>query len=228
MDLPPMFPYKKRNDEYFEDGGVVDNLPVRFGLDVEACDFLFVIPLNSDFEQDVNTTSIISRLYRVMSVRQGALERNALQMVDFYNALVRSRGEKYDWLYGEGFEGGGKPSKPKKKGKARNEKKTGDGYDDPWYEDNWGDDWGDEKEQEFKTPTRVFAVCPRRPLIIDTPEFWKTSESREAFQLMYETTRDLLAEKDPLKDDPFQEMEEDNVVLHLVSRFKDVSEDHNI
>jgi predicted acylesterase/phospholipase RssA len=79
MDLPPLFRYTQRQDQYFEDGGVVENLPIRFGTEIENCDLLFILPLNATFAQAVNQTSVILRLYRVMDVRQGVLERNAFR-----------------------------------------------------------------------------------------------------------------------------------------------------
>src|SRR5262249_801360 len=47
MDFPPAFPYFRDDGEWFEDGGVIDNLPIRFGTQVYACDLLFVFPLNA-------------------------------------------------------------------------------------------------------------------------------------------------------------------------------------
>src|SRR6185436_19368517 len=46
MDLPPLFPYASiRTDmnEEFEDGGVIDNLPVVLGTQIEECDLLFIL-----------------------------------------------------------------------------------------------------------------------------------------------------------------------------------------
>src|ERR1044071_9910171 len=42
MDLPPLFEYARdRNGrKFYEDGGVVDNLPIRFGTELEGCDLL--------------------------------------------------------------------------------------------------------------------------------------------------------------------------------------------
>ena len=45
MDLPPLLPYmniRTGRNEFFEDGGVVDNLPMRFGTEIEQCNLLFV------------------------------------------------------------------------------------------------------------------------------------------------------------------------------------------
>jgi predicted acylesterase/phospholipase RssA len=96
MDLPPLFPYidvKVDNTEWFEDGGVVDNLPIWFGTQVEECDLLFVLPLNASFAEPVNRTSITKRLFRVMDVRQGVLERNSLKMTYLYNELAAARNQ---------------------------------------------------------------------------------------------------------------------------------------
>ncbi len=94
MDLPPLFPYMKikiDREEVFEDGGVVDNLPVWFGTQIEQCDLLFILPLNASFAEPVNQTSIAKRLFRVMDVRQGVLERNSLKLAYLYNELASAR-----------------------------------------------------------------------------------------------------------------------------------------
>lgn len=94
MDLPPLFPYVPIRDgrtEWFEDGGVVKNLPVRFGTQIEGCDLLFVLPLNASFAEPVNRTSVTKRLFRVMNVRQGVMERDSLKMVYLYNELAELR-----------------------------------------------------------------------------------------------------------------------------------------
>ncbi|MFQ5708220.1 MAG: patatin-like phospholipase family protein [bacterium] len=88
MDLPPLFPYIRiRTDRYewFEDGGVVDNLPLRFGTELEGCNLLFVLPLNASFAEPANHNSVLKRLYRVMDIRQGVLERNSIKLARLYN-----------------------------------------------------------------------------------------------------------------------------------------------
>lgn len=90
MDLPPLFPYQVivgHKPEWFEDGGVVDNLPVWFGTQLERCDLLFVLPLNASFAERANQTSITHRLFRVMDVRQGVLEMNSMKLARVYNEL---------------------------------------------------------------------------------------------------------------------------------------------
>lgn len=87
MDLPPLFPYQKIGYEYFEDGGVIDNLPMRFGTLVEECDLLFVLALNASFEETPAQHSIVQRLTRVNDVRQGVLERNSMRLAYLYNHI---------------------------------------------------------------------------------------------------------------------------------------------
>jgi predicted acylesterase/phospholipase RssA len=97
MDIPPLFPYAEipnplsKAPEYFEDGGVVDNLPISFGTQFENCDLLFVLPLNASYDARVNRTSIMRRLFRVMDERQGVIERNAFKMAYLYNELAALR-----------------------------------------------------------------------------------------------------------------------------------------
>jgi predicted acylesterase/phospholipase RssA len=88
MDLPPLFPYQQIGCRLYEDGGVVDNLPIRFGNFVEECDLLFVLPLNASFEQEPDRHSVIKRLFRVLDVRQGVLERNSFKLAYLYNHIT--------------------------------------------------------------------------------------------------------------------------------------------
>jgi hypothetical protein len=62
-----------------------------FGTQVEGCDLLFVLPLNATFSAEVNHRSIISRMTRVMDVRQGVIERNAFKMAYLYNELAAAK-----------------------------------------------------------------------------------------------------------------------------------------
>jgi predicted acylesterase/phospholipase RssA len=98
MDIPPLFPFVKlkdpisREDEWFEDGGVIENLPMLFGTQIEECDLLFVLPLNATFDAAVNHHSILARLSRVMEARQGVIERNAFKQAYLYNDLHKFTG----------------------------------------------------------------------------------------------------------------------------------------
>ena len=94
MDLPPLFPYatvRTNMTEEFEDGGVIDNLPILFGTQIEHCDLLFVLPLNATFADEINRHSLAHRLLRVMDVRQGVLEQNSLKMMYLYNELAEAK-----------------------------------------------------------------------------------------------------------------------------------------
>ncbi len=92
MDLPPLFPYVHRDGKLFEDGGVIDNLPIAFAAaSDENCDLIFILPLSSDFEEEPDRTSILLRLLRVMDVRQGVLERSGFKLLYLYNELAALR-----------------------------------------------------------------------------------------------------------------------------------------
>ena len=100
MDIPPVYPYMGMPDEsgtktdWFEDGGVIENLPMIFGTAIEECDLLFVLPLNASFSATVNHRSILARLSRVMESRQGVIERNAFKHAYLYNDLHRLENKK--------------------------------------------------------------------------------------------------------------------------------------
>ena len=92
MDIPPVFPRVHEDGHAFEDGGVVDNLPIRYTTRLEGCNLLFVLPLNASFRTEHSDRSVIRRLARVMTVRQGALERTALRDISLYNRLIEAGG----------------------------------------------------------------------------------------------------------------------------------------
>ncbi len=92
MDLPPLFPYAVRDGKQFEDGGVIDNLPITFAA-TEGCDLVFILPLNASFEEVPNERSILARFLRVMDVRQGALERGGFKLLYLYNEIAALRAQ---------------------------------------------------------------------------------------------------------------------------------------
>jgi NTE family protein len=92
MDLPPLFPYALRDGKQFEDGGVIDNLPITFAAS-EDCDLIFILPLNASFEEVPNERSILARFLRVMDVRQGALERGGFKLLYLYNEIAALRSQ---------------------------------------------------------------------------------------------------------------------------------------
>lgn len=101
MDIPPVFPRVHEDGHAFEDGGVLDNLPIRYTTRLEGCNLLFVLPLNASFRTEHSDRSVTRRLARVMTVRQGALERTALRDISLYNRLIEAGGPE------PGFEAGG-------------------------------------------------------------------------------------------------------------------------
>jgi predicted acylesterase/phospholipase RssA len=106
MDLPPLFErVRGRNLQWYEDGGVVCNIPVQFATAYEECELVFILPLNASFDQPVDHGSIMKRFMRIVDVRQGVIERAALADLHLYNGynrlLARATG---------GFAGGAHPA----------------------------------------------------------------------------------------------------------------------
>ncbi len=95
MDIPPAF--KRLQDasgNYYEDGGVIDNLPIQFATWCEGCNLLFVFPLNATFAGHASHISVIQRMARVLDIRQGVLERNALTDISLYNRIIEGEQAK--------------------------------------------------------------------------------------------------------------------------------------
>lgn len=173
MDLPPLFEYVRIGDETFEDGGVVDNLPIYFGTGIEKCDLLFVFPLNASYASGVDRRRILRRLQRVLTIRQGALERKALKDVYLYNELAalrsQSRGARLDDVpvLADTSPAGSDPALREAASRSLVERAA----------------------NRVHRPVQIFAVCPDEPLGIDTMEFWKTEAAARAYRLMREHTR---------------------------------------
>lgn len=162
MDLPPLFPYVERKDECFEDGGVIDNLPVMFPA-MESCDLIFVLPLNSDFNAKPNYRSLLNRFLRVMDVRQGALERGNIKTFYLYNELAVLR------KYAHTLE-----KKLATAGMTTNDAPMSETLK--------------RALERGHQEARLFAICPQRTFVettIDTPELWKAREAGRAFSTMY-------------------------------------------
>lgn len=91
MDIPPAFKrLQGPTGDDCEDGGVIDNLPIRYATRYEGCNLLFVLPLNATFEARPSRRFMIRRMARVMDVRQGALERAAMRDISLYNELIQA------------------------------------------------------------------------------------------------------------------------------------------
>jgi NTE family protein len=172
MDLPPLFRYMKLDEELFEDGGVIDNLPILFA-GMEQCDLIFVLPLNSDFHAKPNQRSVMKRFLRVMDVRQGALERGSLKNLYLYNELAVLR----DYV------------------RALEAKMSDAKIELPPMRRSETLDWALKRTHQ---PSKIFAICPLRTFAestINTQELWKSKKARFAFNVMYRSTRDVLRSK---------------------------------
>jgi len=178
MDLPPLFPYIASEYELYEDGGVIDNLPLSFPA-AEGCDMIFILPLNSDFEDEPNSRSFFVRISRVIDVQQGALERHGFKLLYLYNENAALR-ERVRELEGNSPGSGITPEEPSGTIAMR-----GQPFEFAMQR----------KHKEIK----VFAVCPDKSFVrstLDTRDLWNTAGAKIAFDIMYDTTAQLLEEYD--------------------------------
>jgi predicted acylesterase/phospholipase RssA len=199
MDMPPLFQYMKIQDSYYEDGGVIDNLPIQFGTEAEHCDLLFIIPLNANFAQPVSMRSIIKRVFRVIDVRQGVLERNSFKMIYLYNELaaLRHKTEMLEGLMGKaherltalftardtGIDTEVKSLLDKMENAAASRARAATAEDA---------DLADRALMRRHQHVQVFAICPAPKLAINTTEFWKRKAAGRAFRLMQKATAEEL------------------------------------
>ena len=199
MDLPPLFPYFTIDDGLFEDGGVVDNLPLRFATELEDCDFLFVLPLNATFNEKVNRNSLIRRLFRVMDMRQGVLERNAFKQTYLFNELARLRHELEN--RDDALRTLAETALTSENGKVQMEAtKVLESLVSGCSRDAISQMQTVIQAQQRKhKPVRIFAICPSPELEINTAEFWKTQQAGRAFRFMFRETKAKLTEyfRDP-------------------------------
>jgi predicted acylesterase/phospholipase RssA len=205
MDLPPLFEYAaprtgadgNGDGDFFEDGGVIDNLPIYFGTEVEECDLLFILPLNASFEQEVNHRSLIRRLARVTNIRQGVLERKAFRDIYLFNeiAYLRELAHKQDaTLRGVlGYLENKRKSLPDA-GQLAAEIQN---VLVPVALDTLPAKDLSPLQRALRRkhkPVQVFSICPapKPKLKVNTAEFWKTQEAGEAFDRMYKATKEGL------------------------------------
>jgi NTE family protein len=169
MNLPPLFPYSKIGAGLFEDGGVIENIPFRFGAPIEDCDLLFVLPLNATFQdQQVANHTLLKRVLRVADIRQGVLEAHALKTSDTINRIAQ-RIERLEF----GINTMVSAAPPE--GVA-------------------AEALGGVREEiaEFNAEYKllyVFTVCPSGKLELGTFDFWNRRAAQDAFDLMYLQTR---------------------------------------
>ena len=168
MDQPPAFPNMKIGADMFEDGGVLENLPIRFGAPIEDCDLLFVLPLHTSFKRTPERHSMLKRVVRVAEIRQGMLELAALRNVDTINRFAQ-RVERLD------FGINAMATNVSVEGVAA-EALTGIREEIS------------EFNEEYKQ-LYVFSIVPQGELDVGTFAFWKRREAADAFDLMYLQTR---------------------------------------
>jgi predicted acylesterase/phospholipase RssA len=204
MDLPPLFEYAApmaggngNEADFYEDGGVIDNLPIYFGTEVEECDLLFILPLNASFEQEVNHRSLIRRLARVTNIRQGVLERKAFKDIYLFNesAYLRVLAHEQNAALRDvlGYLEDKKENLPEAEQLANKIEEVLVALPP---------EGGSAEElsplqralRRKHKPVQVFSICPKpQPkLKINTAEFWKTEEAGQAFDRMYTATKDGL------------------------------------
>lgn len=186
MDLPPLFRYTRLKDQYYEDGGVIENLPIQFGTEAEHCDLLFILPLNATFSREVSQRSIVKRLWRVMDVRQGVLERNSFKMIYLYNDLaeLRRKTQELENLANRAYQALEQSENPA----FRHLLGELTGMRDRVIEPKPGEEASAAERALMRRHQRVqvFAICPAPRLAVNTTEFWKRAAAGRAFRLMRE------------------------------------------
>jgi len=202
MDLPPLFQYAAAPDgngeHFYEDGGVIDNLPIYFGTEVEQCELLFILPLNASFEEEINHHSLIKRLARVTNIRQGVLERKAFRDIYLFNEMAYLRDLAHNQeaaLNGVlAYLQNNKDVLPEIEQVSAEIKKV---LVPLPLADTDAENLSPLQcalRRKHK-PVQVFSICPAPKLKINTAQFWKTEEAGQAFDLMYDVTRRALEHK---------------------------------
>jgi predicted acylesterase/phospholipase RssA len=192
MDLPPLFPYERDKIDCFEDGGVVDNLPILFA-NMDSCDLIFVLALNSDFQEKPDQRSLLYRLIRVMDVRQGALERTSLKILYLYNELAVLREYVDDIKRRITAAPNPIALPPIASTQTTLSYSLGRGH----------------------SLSKIFAICPDRRFVednINTHELWKAVEADAVFEKMHEYTHSILNDRERFN------LTREEIVLWLVNQ----------
>lgn len=172
IDLAPVFPHSRIGDGVLEDGGVLDNLPFRFGAPVEDCDLIFVLPLDAPLhDRNAANHGVLRRVMRVADIRQSAQEAQILKTADIINRFAQ-RMERL------AFDINALESEGPVEGIAAEAVER----------------MRDEIAQfnsEYKL-LYIFTVCPASKLELGTYDFWKRRKIQDSFDLMYlQTKREL-------------------------------------
>jgi hypothetical protein len=168
INLPPLFPPAKIDGNPYEDGSMMESIPLRFASPLEECDLLFVLPIDATSERSPGRYSMIKRMLRVMNSRQEALGHMALKHADLINRMSETI-ERIQF----GIDALA-PSVPS--GGLAAEALEG----------------LQEEIAEFNQQNRrlhIFTICPSGKLELGNFDFWKRREAENAFDLMYAQTR---------------------------------------
>src|SRR5262249_26823869 len=120
------------------------------------------------FEETPNNTSIVARLFRVMDVRQGVLERDGFKLIYLFNELAAMR--TYIRML---------------------QQRVPDMEPPPWPALTYA------LTQRQNKPISVFAVCPQKSFVqetINTQELWKSKEAAAVFSTMEHATWSILSD----------------------------------
>ncbi|MGH7931701.1 MAG: hypothetical protein ACREQN_00895, partial [Candidatus Binataceae bacterium] len=168
MDLAPLFGEGRIGKKYYEDGGVLDPIPIRFGSPVEECDLLFVLPLAASVQPSRRRRSMLARTMRLLRISQGQLEHDVLKTADTLNRMV-ARVERLEF--------------------GVNTMAPSIGVEGLAAEALSG---VREELAEFNRDYQmlyVFSICPSGKIDVDTFDFWNRAAVRDAFDLMYMHTK---------------------------------------
>lgn len=175
MNLPPLFPGAMIDGSMIEDGGAIDDLPLRFGSPIEDCDLIFVLPLHTTYQQyDGKSSNLLGRVLRVADLRRGVIGSRALRGADTINRFAQ-RVERLE--FGVNTMANAMPPE----GVAA-EALSG----------------VREEITEFNAEHKLlylFTVCPSGKLELGTFNFWNRRGIQDAFDLMYLQTRRELANR---------------------------------
>jgi NTE family protein len=171
ITLPPLSPPAKIDGNPYEDGGMMESIPLRFATPLEECDLLFVLPNDGTSERSPARYSMVKRMLRVMDSRQEALGHMALKNADLINRMSETI-ERIQF----GIDALA-PSIPAEGLAAE----ALEGLHDEIAEFN-----------ERNRRLHIFTICPRGRLELGNFDFWKRHEAENAFDLMYvQTLREL-------------------------------------
>lgn len=178
LDLPPLLESVEMGGREYEDGGVIENLPLGFATDFEACDLVFVFALNAAFGARAEARGPLERVERVVTIQLGAAERRALRALSLANELAAVR-ERL--------------APPDRESPAESDAPAGS---PEALAELAARPPAERALARRHVPVQAFAVCPDEPPLLDAMEFWKAREAAVAYRAAREATARLLADFD--------------------------------